>query len=99
MQAAKPAFFISQPLLHPPPFLFIFTSVNRTLIKMRRIFSLIIIIIATNIAIAQKPVVEKMHPGLDAVIDIKAEVTVIASGFEWVEGPVWIEKQKMLRIL
>lgn len=63
---------------------------------MRRIFSLIIIIIATNIAIAQKPVVEKMHPGLDAVIDIKAEVTVIASGFEWVEGPVWIEKQKML---
>ena len=91
-------YFRSIPLLHPPAFLFIFTSVNRTLIKMRRIFSFLIMIVTTNIAIAQKPVavVEKVHPGLDAVIDPEAEITVIASGFEWVEGPVWIEKQKML---
>ena len=65
---------------------------------MRRIIPFIIITLTTNIAFAQKPVavVEKMHPGLDAVIDAKAAVTVIASGFEWVEGPVWIEEQRML---
>ncbi|WP_346320804.1 SMP-30/gluconolactonase/LRE family protein [Chitinophaga sp. YIM B06452] len=47
---------------------------------------------------AQLPVavVERIHPGLDAVIDVNAKVAVIADGFEWVEGPVWIEKEKML---
>lgn len=41
-------------------------------------------------------VVEKMHPQLDTVIDINAEISIIASGFEWVEGPLWVESQHML---
>lgn len=47
---------------------------------------------------AQLPVavIERIHPGLDAVINVNAKVAVIADGFEWVEGPVWIEKEKML---
>ncbi|MBO9155356.1 SMP-30/gluconolactonase/LRE family protein [Chitinophaga sp. GCM10012297] len=57
-----------------------------------------IMILSAGAALAQQPaaVVEKMHPDLDAVIATDAEITVIADGFEWVEGPVWVEKEKML---
>lgn len=57
-----------------------------------------VILLSAASAMAQRPVavVEKMHPGLDAVIDTKAAISVIADGFEWVEGPVWVEKEKML---
>lgn len=41
-------------------------------------------------------IIERLHPELDAVIDINAAVTVIADGFDWVEGPLWVEKEKML---
>ncbi|WP_157557945.1 SMP-30/gluconolactonase/LRE family protein [Niabella aurantiaca] len=40
--------------------------------------------------------IERLHPGLDAVIDTHAVVSVIADGFEWVEGPLWVESEKML---
>ncbi|SEL13749.1 gluconolactonase [Olivibacter domesticus] len=43
-----------------------------------------------------KAVIEKMSSELDAIISTDAEVETIASGFEWVEGPVWVESQKML---
>ncbi|WP_241559065.1 SMP-30/gluconolactonase/LRE family protein [Chitinophaga barathri] len=66
---------------------------------MTTFFSLIILA-SVSISLAQEhppvAVVEKMHPDLDAVIDVHAQVTVIADGFGWVEGPVWVEKQKML---
>jgi gluconolactonase len=42
--------------------------------------------------------IEKISPGLDAVINTKAKVEVIADGFGWVEGPLWIESQKMLLV-
>jgi len=49
---------------------------------------------------AQRPapvaVIERLHPDLDAVIDTHAVVSVIADGFDWVEGPLWIEKEQML---
>lgn len=41
-------------------------------------------------------VIERLHPDLDAVIDTHAAVSVIADGFEWVEGPLWVESEKML---
>ena len=37
---------------------------------------------------------ERSDPALDKIISAKAEV--IAEGFEWSEGPLWIEKHKML---
>jgi len=40
--------------------------------------------------------IERLDAALDAVIDTEAKVEIIAEGFEWCEGPLWIEKQKML---
>ncbi len=40
--------------------------------------------------------IERIDPALNAIIDDKAVVEVIADGFEWSEGPLWIEQEKML---
>jgi len=45
---------------------------------------------------AKKGFVEKIDPSLDAIISTNAKVEIIADGFDWSEGPVWIERQKML---
>jgi gluconolactonase len=42
--------------------------------------------------------VERISPELDAIINTAAKVEVIAGGFGWVEGPLWIESQKMLLV-
>ena len=41
-------------------------------------------------------IIEKFDPALDAILDSNARAEVIASGFEWCEGPLWLEKYKML---
>jgi gluconolactonase len=40
--------------------------------------------------------VERIDPALDAIIQNDPKVEVIADGFEWSEGPVWIKEQNML---
>lgn len=40
--------------------------------------------------------VERMDPALDAIVNSDAEVEVIAEGFEWSEGPLWLADQKAL---
>ena len=45
---------------------------------------------------AKKGYVEKNDPALDAIISTNAKVEIIADGFDWSEGPLWIERQKML---
>ena len=40
--------------------------------------------------------VEKIDPALDAIISVDARVEIIADGFDWCEGPLWVESQKML---
>jgi gluconolactonase len=40
--------------------------------------------------------VEKFDPSLDNIISSAAKAEVIAEGFEWSEGPLWVEKYKML---
>lgn len=40
--------------------------------------------------------IEKMDPELDAIISEDAKPEIIAEGFEWSEGPVWVEDNKML---
>ncbi|WP_199560865.1 SMP-30/gluconolactonase/LRE family protein [Mucilaginibacter hurinus] len=42
--------------------------------------------------------IERLHPGLDAIIDTNGKIEVIADGFKWVEGPVWVESQQMLLV-
>ncbi len=40
--------------------------------------------------------IEKIDPALDAIISEDAKPEIIAEGFDWSEGPLWIEDQKML---
>lgn len=40
--------------------------------------------------------IEKTDPSLDAIVSHAAKAEIIAEGFEWSEGPIWIEKYKML---
>ncbi len=40
--------------------------------------------------------IERMDPAFDALVKSDARVEIIAEGFEWSEGPLWIEEQKML---
>lgn len=40
--------------------------------------------------------VERLDPDLDALVDADAELEVIAEGFDWSEGPLWLPAQNML---
>lgn len=40
--------------------------------------------------------IERLDPSLDAIVDTQAKAEIIATGFEWSEGPLWVEKHKML---
>lgn len=42
--------------------------------------------------------IERYSPELDAIIKPNAKIEVIAGGFSWVEGPVWVEREKMLLV-
>lgn len=39
---------------------------------------------------------ERFDPALDKIISPGAKAEIIAEGFEWCEGPLWVEKHKML---
>lgn len=39
---------------------------------------------------------ERLDPALDAIVPADATLEVIATGYDWSEGPVWVESQKML---
>jgi gluconolactonase len=40
--------------------------------------------------------VERLDPELDSVISQDAQTEIIADGFDWAEGPVWVAEQNML---
>ena len=40
--------------------------------------------------------IERFDPALDNIISSNAKPEIIAEGFEWSEGPLWVEKQNML---
>jgi gluconolactonase len=41
-------------------------------------------------------IIERLDPALDALIGPNAQLEIIAEGFEWTEGPLWVESEKML---
>ena len=41
-------------------------------------------------------VTERFDPSLDKIIDTSTKAEIIAEGLDWSEGPVWIEREKML---
>ena len=40
--------------------------------------------------------IERIDPALDDIISANAKAEIIAEGFDWSEGPLWIEAEKML---
>lgn len=40
--------------------------------------------------------IEHIDPALDSIVDQDAVAEIIADGFEWSEGPLWVEKENML---
>ena len=40
--------------------------------------------------------IERLDPALDNIISANAKPEIIAEGFEWSEGPLWVEKHSML---
>ena len=40
--------------------------------------------------------IERLDPPLDNIISATAKAEIIADGFEWSEGPLWVEKHNML---
>src|SRR5690349_6323576 len=40
--------------------------------------------------------IERVSPKLDALIKPDAKVEILAEGFTWAEGPLWLEDQPML---
>jgi gluconolactonase len=40
--------------------------------------------------------IEKFDPALDQIISSETQAEIIGEGFEWSEGPVWVESEKML---
>ena len=40
--------------------------------------------------------IERVDPSVNSIINEDATIEILAEGYEWSEGPVWIEKQKML---
>ena len=40
--------------------------------------------------------IERLDPALDNILSSQAKAEIIAEGYTWSEGPVWIEKENML---
>lgn len=40
--------------------------------------------------------IERWEAGLDSVLGEKTRIEIIATGFDWSEGPLWLEEQQML---
>lgn len=40
--------------------------------------------------------IERLDPAFDLVMDITSKAEIIAEGFEWSEGPLWIKRYNML---
>jgi gluconolactonase len=40
--------------------------------------------------------IERLDPALDNIVSPDAKIEIVAEGFDWTEGPLWVESQKML---
>ncbi|HEV8284958.1 MAG TPA: SMP-30/gluconolactonase/LRE family protein [Chitinophagaceae bacterium] len=51
---------------------------------------------ASNMKYKTIGTIEKIDEALDSIVNPDAKAEIIAEGFDWSEGPVWIESEKML---
>ncbi len=66
--------------------------------KFISILSFVLLLISCN---SKKEVslsvsIEKADAGLDSVVSRTLQIQVLGTGYEWSEGPVWVESEKML---
>ena len=40
--------------------------------------------------------IDRSDPSLDKIVDPSATIEILSDGYEWSEGPVWVESEKML---
>jgi gluconolactonase len=75
---------------------------SHSLLKASRLFIPLIfictLILFTSCHTREKSIgsFERIDPAFDSVVSQDATVTIIAEGFDWCEGPLWVEKYKML---
>jgi gluconolactonase len=63
----------------------------------RIVFLLMILSMACNVnQSASFGSFERIDPDYDAIVSKESHIEIIAQGFEWTEGPVWVEDKKML---
>ena len=67
-----------------------------------RIGIIILVLYACSVSCNNKPEIrsigsiEKIDPSLDNILSTDSKIEIIAEGFDWSEGPLWIEDKKML---
>ncbi|MGS2737839.1 SMP-30/gluconolactonase/LRE family protein [Sinomicrobium sp. M5D2P17] len=69
---------------------------------MKPTFVLLALTLAVNHSFAQETTykttgsMERIDPALDAIMNTTAKAEIIAEGFVWSEGPLWVESEQML---
>lgn len=67
---------------------------------MKKILIMTVLLLAVNSTVSAQNkttgYVERIDPALDAIIAPGAKATIIAEGFNWSEGPLWLDKIKTL---
>jgi len=65
---------------------------------MKNVFAFFIIICVGCTTQERKTLgtIERLDPALDQIIAIDATIEILGEGYTWSEGPVWVEKEKML---
>src|SRR5829696_2492226 len=56
----------------------------------------VFIFVATACTAQTIGTIERYDSSINSILSRNAKAEIIASGFDWTEGPLWIEKQKML---
>ncbi len=67
---------------------------------MKRTVVFLLFAAATSCKVADKPAsvgsIERIDAAFDDIVDPDANFEVLADGYDWAEGPVWIESEKAL---
>ena len=63
---------------------------------MKNIVFLSLLIFLSACSSSQDLKVERLDAGLDVIIEKNPEIKIIASGFTWCEGPLWLTGSKTL---
>jgi gluconolactonase len=64
--------------------------------KLYLLITIYCIIMSCNNQERPSGTIERIDPSLDSIINPAAKVEIIAEGFEWSEGPLWVSSQQML---